>query len=200
MWRHRSAGSGSHRLGELPNKCPVWMDSASGQGKQHRAQVGHSLSACQMMLRSKLSERAAPHKQMYVLLNKTSVNHNYCTGMLQVSSLQFGIRPQLPLWLRWGSRRRWSELSSDWPVLWGSAASSNQKLWKFVAHPVHLRWLQQLWWLCSYLSREFRQVQSLLVMWVLHTYTNSPLTSFCAQVCSCYSLLEHPHITNNNAS
>ncbi len=41
MWRRHTAGSGSHRPGELPNKRPMWMDGAGGEGQQHRAEVGH---------------------------------------------------------------------------------------------------------------------------------------------------------------
>lgn len=41
MWRHHSAGAGSHSLGQLPNKRPVWMDCASGERQQRRAEVGH---------------------------------------------------------------------------------------------------------------------------------------------------------------
>lgn len=35
MWRCHSAGSGSHSPGELPSKCPVSMDSASGEREHH---------------------------------------------------------------------------------------------------------------------------------------------------------------------
>lgn len=108
---------------------------------------------------------------MFSLLLHKSVKHNSSLFVPQVFAAQSGVRPQLSLRLCRGARRLQSELPCDWPILWGSAASSNNELWEVLAHPVHLGWLQQLWWLCSYFSAEFRQVQPLLVMWITFTYT-----------------------------
>lgn len=83
---------------------------------------------------------------------------------LQVFTSHFGVWSQLSLRL---CRSTWwwqPELPSDWSVLWGSAASSDNKFWKCHTHSVQLRWLPQLWWICSYISGECRQVQPLLVL------------------------------------
>lgn len=72
MWRHHSAGPGCHSHGELPNKRPVWMDSASGEGQHHRAEVGHYFQSLKKKKKRAWDNQCLKQKKMVFICDGTT--------------------------------------------------------------------------------------------------------------------------------